>query len=90
MTQGIPLGLQFSVLAVGIIVMQSVVVRFDMLDGVMVSSAAQNGFGAANKLSNLVTTPMNGLGAAMTSFTAQNLGAGEHERIKKVRFNRWP
>ena len=60
-TQGIPLGLQFSVLAVGIIVMQSVVVRFDMLDGVMVSSAAQNGFGAANKLSNLVTTPMNGL-----------------------------
>lgn len=82
-TQGIPLGLQFSVLAVGIIVMQSVVVRFDMLDGVMVSSAAQNGFGAANKLSNLVTTPMNGLGAAMTSFTAQNLGAGEHERIKK-------
>ena len=82
-TQGIPLGLQFSVLAVGIIVMQSVVVRFDMLDGVMVSSAAQNGFGAANKLSNLVTTPMNGLGAAMTSFTVHNLGAGEHERIKK-------
>ena len=82
-TQGIPLGLQFSVLAVGIIVMQSVVVQFDMLEGVMVSSAAQNGFGAANKLSNLVATPMNGLGAAMTSFTAQNLGAGKPDRIKK-------
>lgn len=82
-TQGVPLGLQFSVLAVGIIVMQSVVIRFDMLDGVMVSSAAQNGFGAANKLSNLVTTPMNGLGAAMTSFTAQNLGAGRTDRIKR-------
>ena len=81
--QGVPLGLQFSVLAVGIIVMQSVVVRFDMLDGVMVSSAAQNGFGAANKLNNLLMTPMNGLGAAMTSFTAQNLGAGDLERIKK-------
>ena len=80
--QGIPLGLQFSVLAVGIIVMQGVVVQFDMLDGVMVSSAAQNGFGAANKLSNLVSTPLNGLGAAMTSFTAQNLGAGKPERIK--------
>ncbi len=40
-------------LAIGIIVMQSVVVQFDMLDGVMVSNAAQNGFGAANKI-NLV------------------------------------
>ncbi|MFR6086244.1 MAG: hypothetical protein ACLUIX_02765 [Oscillospiraceae bacterium] len=42
-----PLGLQFSVLAIGIIVMQSVVVKFDMIDGQMVSHAAQNGFGAA-------------------------------------------
>ena len=48
-----PLGLQFSVLAIGIIVMQSVVVQFDMLDGQMVSHAAQNGFGAANKLNSL-------------------------------------
>lgn len=31
-SRGIPLGLQFSVLAIGIIVMQSVVVQFDMLD----------------------------------------------------------
>ena len=82
-SRGIPLGLQFSVLAIGIIVMQSVVVKFDMLDGRMVSSAAQNGFGAANKLSNLVMTPMNALGTAMTSFTAQNLGAGYTHRIRK-------
>ena len=83
LARGIPLGLQFSVLAIGIIVMQSVVVKFDMLDGRMVSSAAQNGFGAANKLSNLMMTPMNALGTAMTSFTAQNLGAGRYDRIKK-------
>ena len=82
-SRGIPLGLQFSVLAIGIIVMQSVVVQFDMLDGRMVSSAAQNGFGAANKLSSLVATPMNALGTAMTSFTAQNLGAGRYDRIRK-------
>lgn len=82
-SRGIPLGLQFSVLAIGIIVMQSVVVQFDMLDGRMVSSAAQNGFGAANKLSSLVVTPMNALGTAMTSFTAQNLGAGRYDRIRK-------
>ena len=82
-TQGVPLGLQFSVLAIGIIVMQGVVVQFDMLDGVMVSSSAQMGFGAANKLSNLTATPMNALGTAMTSFTAQNLGAGNHDRIRR-------
>lgn len=81
--QGIPLGLQFSVLAIGIIVMQSVVVKFDMIDGQMVSHAAQNGFGAANKLNSLIMTPVNGLGAAMTSFTAQNLGAGYTHRIRK-------
>ena len=81
--QGIPLGLQFSVLAIGIIVMQSVIVQFDTLGGEMVSNAAQNGFGAANKLNNLLMTPLNGLGAAMTSFTAQNLGAGDHARIRK-------
>ena len=83
LTRGIPLGLQFSVLAVGIIVMQGGVVQFDMRDGVMVSNAAQNGFGAANRLFNLVATPMNALGGAMTSFTAQNLGAGQYDRIRR-------
>ena len=81
--RGIPLGLQFSVLAIGIIVMQGGVVQFDMRDGVMVSNVAQNGFGAANKLCNLVCTPMNALGGAMTSFTAQNLGAGQYDRIRR-------
>ena len=81
--QGIPLGLQFSVLAIGIIVVQSIVVQFDMLNGAMVSNAAQNGFGAANKVNSLLMTPLNGLGSAMTSFTAQNLGAGDTKRIKK-------
>lgn len=78
-----PLGLQFSVLSIGIIVMQGVVVQFDILDGVMVSNAAQNGFGAAHKLNNLLMTPFNGLGSAMTSFAAQNLGAGDYARIRK-------
>ncbi len=70
-------------LAVGIIVMQSVVVKFDLLDSAMVSNAAQNGFGAANKLNNLLMTPLSGLGSAMTSFTAQNMGADRADRIKK-------
>lgn len=82
-TQGVPLGLQFSVLSIGIITMQGVVVRFDMQAGLMVSSAAQNGFGAANRLHSLTATPINAFGTALTSFTAQNLGAGKHDRIRR-------
>ena len=83
--QGIPMGLQFSVLAIGIIVMQRALVGFDIgPDGIMAAgNPAQNGFGAANKLNSLIMTPVNGLGAAMTSFTAQNLGAGYTHRIRK-------
>lgn len=87
--QGIPLGLQFSVLAIGIIVMQSVVVKFDILEGEMISNAAQNGFGAANKLNNLLMTPMNGLGTAMTSYTAQNMAPGSRSASKRERCRRW-
>ena len=82
---GIPLGLQFSVLAVGIVFMMGGIVKFDIMpNGIMVEGApAQNGFGAANRLFNLVATPMNALGGAMTSFTAQNLGAGQYDRIRR-------
>ena len=83
LAQGLPLGLQFSVLAIGVLMMQSVVVQFDLLDGVMVSHAAQNGYGAANKLYYLLSTPLNALGVSMTSFTAQNLGAGDTRRIRR-------
>lgn len=83
--QGIPLGLQFSVLAVGIIVMQSALVSFDLgADGIMAAgNPAQNGFGAANKLNNFLMCPMNALGAAIVSFNAQNLGAGRQDRIRR-------
>lgn len=86
LSRGIPLGLQFSVLAIGIITMQAGVVKFDMADGRIVSNAAQNGFGAANKMVNLIYTPISGLGTAMTSFTAQNLGAGKFDRIRRGTF----
>lgn len=81
--QGIPLGLQFSVLSIGLIVMQSGVVKFDMSNGYIISASAQNGYGAACKLLNVLCTPVNALGIAMTSFAAQNLGANDYDRIKK-------
>ena len=77
--------MQFSVLAIGIIVMQSELVRFDLTPaGTMVAgNPAQNGYGAACKLGNLLTCPMNALGAGLVSFVAQNYGAGEYDRIRR-------
>ena len=83
--QGIPLGLQFSVLAVGIIVMQGGVVLFDLEpSGIMAAGTpAQNGFGAAGKLINFLMSFFNGLGAAMLGFNAQNYGKGDYENIRR-------
>ncbi len=83
--QGVPLGLQFSVLAFGLITMQNGVISFDKLpSGEMVSGTpAQIGYGAACKTNNLFMTPFNALGTAMISFTAQNRGAGDPKRIRK-------
>ena len=83
--QGIPMGLQFSVLAIGIIVMQRSLVSFDLgLDGVLVTgNPAQNGFGAANKLNYFLMCPLSALGTAIVSFNAQNLGAGRQDRIRR-------
>ncbi len=82
---GLPLGFQFSVLEVGIIIMQAAVIAFDVTaTGAMVSGLpAQMGYGAGCKVVNLLMTILNGLGTAMLSFSSQNLGAGNYKRIKK-------
>ena len=83
--QGVPLGLQFSVLAFGLITMQTGVISFDKLpSGEMVlGTPAQIGYGAACRMDNVFMTPFNALSTAMLSFSAQNHGAKNHERIKK-------
>lgn len=83
--QGLPLGMQFSVLSIGLIVMLSETVKFDILpSGLMVEgNPAQNGVGAANKLIDFCMSPLAALGTAMVSFNAQNLGAGKVDRVKK-------
>ena len=83
--RGLPLGLQMSILAVGIIVMQNKIVAFDLdLSGNMVAGTpAQNGYGAACKLHSFLICPFQAYGTAMVSFAAQNLGAGETDRIRR-------
>lgn len=70
---GLPMGMQFSITAIGVMVLQ----------------AALNGFGstviaaytAASKVESLVTQPFNALGTAMATYCGQNRGAGKFERI---------
>lgn len=83
--QGVPLGLQFSILAFGLITMQNGIVAFDKLaTGEMVAGTpAQIGYGAACRMDNLFMTPYNALGTAMISFSAQNRGANDFERIRR-------
>lgn len=81
---GIPLALQFSILAIGLIVMQAVIIKFDTnINNEVVVSYAQNGFGAASKLNSFLMCPFNALGTAMLSYCGQNYGAGNTDRIKK-------
>ena len=82
---GFPLGFQYSVLAIGIIVMQNAVIRFDINpDGSMLASMpAQLGYGAASKIINLLMVPGNAIGTAVLAFTGQNYGANQNTRIKR-------
>ena len=68
-----PTILQQSVVAVGLLLMQSVINGF--------GSIAVAGYTAANKIDLMAILPMTNMGNAVSTFTAQNIGAGKKERI---------
>ena len=72
---GIPFGMQGSLIALSCIDLQSVINRF----GENVITA----FAATSRIEQLVQQPYNSLGTAVATFTAQNLGAGNVERVKR-------
>lgn len=82
---GLPLAFQFSILAIGLIVLQSTIIKFDTtLAGVVIDQGpAQLAYGAYSKLHNLFLCPLNALGTAMLSFVGQNYGAKDKKRIHK-------
>jgi putative MATE family efflux protein len=68
-----PTILQQSVVAVGLLLMQSVINGF--------GSIAVAGYTAANKIDLMAILPMTNMGNAVSTFTAQNIGAGKKERV---------
>lgn len=72
---GLPMALQFSVTAVGIMILQAYLNRF--------GSLVIAGYVAASKVENLVTLPFTTLAITMEVYCGQNYGAGNKARLRK-------
>ena len=69
----LPSILQQSTVTIGMMLVQSVVNSF--------GSQALAGFSAAMRIEAVCVVPMSGIGNAMSSYTAQNMGAGQTDRV---------
>ena len=75
---GVPMGLQFSITAIGSMVMQS---ANNSLGSIYVS-----GFTAAVKIKQFALCPFDAMATAVSVFCSQNLGAGQAKRIRQGLF----
>ena len=71
----IPSMLQQSMVSVGILLVQRLVNGY--------GSVVMAGYAAATKIDNIAILPMVNVGSAVSTFTAQNIGADKPERVKK-------
>ncbi|NBJ94447.1 MATE family efflux transporter [Parablautia muri] len=71
----IPSMLQQSIVSIGMLLVQSVVNGF--------GSSVLAGYTAGTRIESVCIVPMIASGNAVSTFTAQNLGAGNSERVKK-------
>lgn len=74
MGMGIPMALQFSITALGTMIVQSTLN--------LLGEAAIAAYTAAQKLQSLVGQPYIALGTAMATYCGQNAGAGDFRRIR--------
>lgn len=72
---GLPTALQACVIDLANMMIQSYINSF--------GKAAMAGIGAASKVEGFCFLPVNAFGMALSTFVAQNLGAGKRDRIKK-------
>lgn len=70
---GIPMGLQYSITAIGSVILQTAV------NGL--GSAAVAAVTAANKVGIFFCCPFDAMGSTMSTYSGQNLGAGKLDRI---------
>lgn len=71
----IPSILQQSIVSIGMLLVQSVVNGF--------GSSVVAGYAAGTRIESICIVPMISTGNAMSTFTAQNMGAGQPDRVRK-------
>lgn len=72
---GVPMGLQYSVTAIGSVILQSAV---NALGSIAVASVT-----AASKVSLFMMCPFDAMGTTLATYAGQNVGAGSMERVQK-------
>lgn len=72
---GLPMGLQYSITAIGSVILQAAV---NGLGSIAVASIA-----GAIKISGFFVCPFDALGSTMATYGGQNVGAGEYKRLNK-------
>lgn len=72
---GVPMALQYSITAVGTMMVQS---SLNLLGSLSVAA-----YTAANKIESVVTQAYVALGTTMATYCAQNMGAGDIQRIRR-------
>lgn len=72
---GVPMGLQFSITAIGSIILQSAV---NALGSSVVASIS-----ASNRVQNILTCPLETMGATMATYCSQNYGANRIDRVRQ-------
>lgn len=72
---GLPSGVQQMLFSIGNMALQFLVNGY--------GTSAMAAFGAGLRIENFISLPIMNLGSAVSTFVAQNIGAGENERVKK-------
>lgn len=74
-TVAVPSIIQQSIVSIGLLLVQSIINRY--------GASVIAGYTAATKVDSIAIMPMVAVGNAMSTFAAQNIGAGKAERVKK-------
>lgn len=72
---GVPMGLQYSITAIGSVILQTATNTL--------GSAAVAATTAAGKISGFLACPFDAMGSTMATYAGQNIGAGKLERVGK-------
>lgn len=72
---GLPMAFQFSITAIGVIVLQGAINLF--------GETRIAAYAAASKVEQLVSQPAGTFGVTMANFSGQNLGAGQLDRVRR-------